>query len=375
MDYDEEAVLILRILSKSLPEGESMGLLHKIRQRLDGTYRLKDRERVSRQLPAVQQMLQSGKVTDEQAREMLTRKLDVLSKQKNILRLATWIGTPRARALQALFVKDKRIVEDNTIWHILPYLSKDKTFFDFDGLKLPAPESKSDEELLSLLFEDVLSYHVCSSLDTEEVSQGFGDEGPYEPDALNRVEENDVVFDCGANIGDFSIVAAARGCDVYAFEPSQYIINKYLKKTVELNTGLSGKITICPYAVSDEAGEADFLIDMNNIGGSRTNDPLAHTIDKDKCIEERVQVIRLDDFVEERKIARVDFIKADIEGAERRMLLGAKNILKNFSPKLSICTYHLPDDPEVLRGIILEAQPNYTIIQREHKLHAYVPSV
>jgi hypothetical protein len=55
------------------------------------------------------------------------------------------------------------------------------------------------------------------------------------------------------------------------------------------------------------------------------------------------------------------------------MLRGAKRILKEFAPKLSICTYHLPDDPQVLRELILEANPRYHIVEKFSKMYAHIP--
>lgn len=85
-----------------------------------------------------------------------------------------------------------------------------------------------------------------------------------------------------------------------------------------------------------------------------------------------VQCVTLDSFVEKHKISQVDFIKADIEGAERYMLEGAQRILKEYAPRLAICTYHLDDDPIVLEELIKKANPAYRVEHRYKKLFAYV---
>jgi hypothetical protein len=44
--------------------------------------------------------------------------------------------------------------------------------------------------------------------------------------------------------------------------------------------------------------------------------------------------------VKERNLPRVDFIKADIEGAECAMLLGAAETIRKYRPKMALCIYH-----------------------------------
>ena len=87
---------------------------------------------------------------------------------------------------------------------------------------------------------------------------------------------------------------------------------------------------------------------------------------------ESVTVTTIDEFVRTNNIEKVDFIKADIEGAERDMLRGAAETLKKYAPKLAICTYHLPDDKQVLEGIVKEANPDYNIIHRYKKMYCWV---
>jgi hypothetical protein len=80
--------------------------------------------------------------------------------------------------------------------------------------------------------------------------------------------------------------------------------------------------------------------------------------------------ISVDQFVSSHHLSKVDFIKADIKGAECLMLTGAVENLRKFAPKLSICTYHQPDDKEIFEGIILKTNPNYVI---EHKWRSSTP--
>lgn len=51
----------------------------------------------------------------------------------------------------------------------------------------------------------------------------------------------------------------------------------------------------------------------------------------------------------------IDFLKLDVEGAERDVLKGAMNLLSSKSIlKIAVCTYHRADDEEVLQNILSE---------------------
>lgn len=192
-------------------------------------------------------------------------------------------------------------------------------------------------------------------------------EGPYCYHDVD-IEMGEVVLDMGANIGLFSAAAAAVGCKVYAFEPIHFVAD-YLRKTAKL---YNGQIEVKEAAVCDHDGQVEFTQvpeDYHDIGVS--------TILINDCPssfrKELVDAVTVDRFVQENRLQRVDFIKADIEGAERNMLIGAQKTLREYAPKLAICTYHLPDDKEVLTELILKANPDYVIEYQWEKLYAHVP--
>lgn len=185
------------------------------------------------------------------------------------------------------------------------------------------------------------------------------DEGAYE-EGVVKIGKEDVVIDCGANAGLFSAIAAWRGAKVYAFEPVQKTF-EYLKMQAGIypENIYPVRMALSEYCGTGEIYLGDTYFTRASMYGS--------------CGEkEAIECITLDRFVEENNIDKVDFVKADIEGSERQMLLGAKKVLARYAPKLSICTYHRKDDKEVLSDIILKANPDYKIVYKWKKLYAYV---
>jgi FkbM family methyltransferase len=252
-----------------------------------------------------------------------------------------------------------------------------ESYFDFNGVKLP--DISNDKEkfaVLKLVFEDVFLipcyYNDNYDRPIVELIDQYLLEGPYGyvDGAFDvTIKKNDVVIDAGAWIGDFSAYSVSKEAIVYAFEPVEETF-RLLCKTKELN---NGKIYPIQKGLGNRDCEVDISINKENSGSNTivTNEKNLIVTKGDKTTE-KIFITTLDKFVKENKLEKVDFIKADIEGAEREMLRGASHVLKTFAPKLAICTYHLPDDPEILEKIILDANPNYTIVHLKHKLLAAV---
>lgn len=246
-----------------------------------------------------------------------------------------------------------------------------ETYFDFNGAKFPniVTDKYNFWLLVHSIFEDTFLipcyYNDNHDKDIVELLDQYMNEGPYsyKDGAFDiTIKKNDIVIDAGAWFGDFAAYSSSKNAITYAFEPVE---NNYfwLCKTADLNKD----IYPIKYGLGSNECKITIMVSNENSGGSSIVKR-----EKDLNIEERINITTLDKFVEEYKLDRIDFIKADIEGSERDMLKGATQVMKKFAPKLAICTYHLPDDPEVLEKIILEANPNYKVIHLRHKLFASI---
>ncbi len=248
--------------------------------------------------------------------------------------------------------------------------------YDFNGVYLPKMESTYQvrmvyDDLLKIYTEygDNYDYKLVDELDkTPRKGYGYPAEGSYcyvGPNGEDiTIKKGNVVIDAWAWIGDFSAYCSKKGSTVYAFEPYPMHLS-LLEKTVQYNAGNGGSIFVVPFGLGDNEGRENFQEYDDHSAGSGFGQ-------SDDNVGVKLNITTLDAWVEKNNIPKVDFIKADIEGYERKLLAGAVNTLKKFAPILSLCTYHLPDDFEVLSGIILKANPRYKIIQRKMKLFAYV---
>ncbi|MBQ4431870.1 MAG: FkbM family methyltransferase, partial [Synergistaceae bacterium] len=66
------------------------------------------------------------------------------------------------------------------------------------------------------------------------------------------------------------------------------------------------------------------------------------------------------------KDERVTFIKMDVEGAELKSLMGARNTIIKNHPRLAVCVYHKPTDLCDIPGYILSLVPDYKFFLRHY---------
>ena len=78
---------------------------------------------------------------------------------------------------------------------------------------------------------------------------------------------------------------------------------------------------------------------------------------------ERIVTERIDDL----GLDRLDFIKLDIEGAERRCLEGARKTIEAYHPGLAVCAYHLQDDLLALSDFVRSLDRPYDMKLRHYK--------
>jgi FkbM family methyltransferase len=153
-----------------------------------------------------------------------------------------------------------------------------------------------------------------------------------------KVEQGDVVLDCGVCYGDtalhFSWMAGKVGKVIgFEFIPSNLDV---IKENLELNQHVSSNVTIVNKALWDRADLKTYYKDMGP--GSKVS------FDDFTGSEGSCETTTIDETVKNLELAKVDLIKMDIEGAEPFALEGARETILKFRPKLAIASYHSMDD-------------------------------
>jgi FkbM family methyltransferase len=177
------------------------------------------------------------------------------------------------------------------------------------------------------------------------------------------VREDDVVIDVGAHVGVFVATALSRGARiVVAVEPDPRNV-ECLRRNFPAEID-AGRVRVVAEGAWSSVGTLQLHLGTTSAWNSFVTNQQSRTID--------VPVRPLDEIVKELALERVDYIKMDIEGAEREALKGSMGVLKRDHPTVMLDSHQLADDMDVLPELILGVDPRYRMIcgacQFEHNL-------
>ena len=178
---------------------------------------------------------------------------------------------------------------------------------------------------------------------------------------FRRNRPGEVFVDCGAFVGDsiekYIWEKTAVFSEIYGFEPNAQNYNALIERIGRLNRewGLSeDRIT----AVNAGVGDITGCVSVENTAA------VASTTSRiGRYGEGNVKIYALDEFFGD---AKVDFIKADIEGFEKNMLYRAKKVIQKNHPLIAVCIYHSAIDMYKIMRIIKKYDDNYKFAVRHH---------
>ncbi|MQA66790.1 MAG: FkbM family methyltransferase [Alphaproteobacteria bacterium] len=143
------------------------------------------------------------------------------------------------------------------------------------------------------------------------------------------IDPGDVLFDVGANVGTFSLIAAKhRQAVVVAFEPG-YANYARLCENIQLN-GCHGAVVPVPLALAEATGLTGFKYRSTHPGQSRhllKDVPWRFGRAPRERYEQPICAIRLDQAVAQFTLPRPNHLKIDVDGGEARVLAGAGGVL------------------------------------------------
>jgi len=155
-----------------------------------------------------------------------------------------------------------------------------------------------------------------------------------QPQFLPR--KGDIVLDCGAHVGTFTDLALRLGAaKVVAVEPEPSNL-ECLRRNFVAEIA-SGRVVPLQLGVWDSPGTLSLKVGASNSGmNSAVLSYEGETI--------QIRVSTIDQVVADLGLPRVDYIKIDIEGAEKNALQGARAILNKYKPRLFVESVHYKNE-------------------------------
>jgi FkbM family methyltransferase len=158
-----------------------------------------------------------------------------------------------------------------------------------------------------------------------------------EPSTVEWIEgmkEGDILFDVGANIGSYSVLAGSKGVKVYSFEPEA---ENYALLIKNLNLNNIEPNAYC-MAISDKVEAGTLYAGQQDVGGAchSFNEKVGFDLSpREAKFTQGCMGFPLDELVKN-GLPIPDYIKIDVDGFEHKAVIGAENILRNHVKTLLV---------------------------------------
>ncbi len=157
------------------------------------------------------------------------------------------------------------------------------------------------------------------------------------------------IFDVGAHKGEFlKLIKKINNFEkIYSFEPQKKIYQNLNLLSVEnkifcFNFALGNNNEIKNLKINKKSSTSTFS-EINDLSlWYKIKSFIVIGSPKSSFIyEEKVNVMKLDDFCDDYKISNIDLLKIDTEGHEKQVLEGALNLIKEKKIKYILLEFHL----------------------------------
>jgi len=206
-------------------------------------------------------------------------------------------------------------------------VSENKEQKELHVIVAPKPkEEKKQEEIIEL---HGIKFYIPNEL-TKWRAETLLVKEPCTTEWIKKMEKGSILFDVGACIGSYSLLAGVNKVKVYSFEPEPENFS-ILSKNLEINNIQANAFCL---AIGDKKEVGELYVSRGGAGQSchSFNSPSEYSKEQTKvgCLS-----MTLDELIE-MGLPHPDYIKIDVDGFEYKVIKGATNTLKKGVKELLV---------------------------------------
>ena len=229
-----------------------------------------------------------------------------------------------------------------------------REFFEKNKEKIDKARDLFADDTSKAIFDNVIKYKLSGDIRYLRDAESEKDEVYLD---LLCAENIEVAIDAGAYNGDTArelSLYAQRLKKIYALEPDRRNFRKLSEYAENEN-----RFEVIPLKSAAWSEKATLSYDASGNRNAGLNTGAKKTVE--------VDAVAIDTLTNE----RIDYIKYDVEGAEKEALLGSANVIKSHKPALLVSAYHRSEDIFELPLLLNSLEPSYKLYLRRYP---YVPA-